>query len=241
VVFRTQALSGLSDEAQAELLAIGLTRVVDLRMGRERIDLPVTVPASIAVVVADVVGDTDADGAAAAGQAATGNDDQPLPSPRPGGKDMMLETYRNFVQLPAAQAAYGSFARTVLEGDGAVAVYCAAGKDRTGWAAAFLQSFAGVDEATAIDEYAQSNIHLVTRYGPRIESMRESGGDLEAFKALVNADPDYLAEAFAHMRALYGDIEGYLTKGLGLSQAELASLEARIVTVVESNEEAHST
>ncbi|MDP2287624.1 MAG: tyrosine-protein phosphatase [Actinomycetota bacterium] len=230
VVYRTQALSGLSEQAQAELLSLGLTRVVDLRMEQERTDLPVTVPAGIEVTVADVIGDVAVSGAAAAGAATTGRQSQQAVSASPpGGKDMMLETYRNFIRLPAAQAAYGAFAKAVISSDGAIAVYCAAGKDRTGWAAAFLQNFAGIDEATAIQEYARSNEYLVSRYEPRIESVRASGGDLEAFSALVNADPDYLAEAFSFMHARYGDIEGYLTKALGLTQQELARLENRIV------------
>ncbi len=231
IVYRTQALTGLSSSAQAELLQLGLSRVIDLRMAKERRDLPVSLPTQIEVVVADVVGDVVDSGAAAAGAAATGQGSgQPAnPSP-PGGKDMMLETYRNFVQKPAAQKAYSSVARQVAMGEGAIAVYCAAGKDRTGWAAAFLQHFVGVDEATAIQEYARSNALLVSRYEPRIESVRASGGDLEAFKALVAADPDYLAEAFAFMRKLYGDIESYLINGLGLSMHELSSLEARLAS-----------
>ncbi|MDO9486527.1 MAG: tyrosine-protein phosphatase [Actinomycetota bacterium] len=231
VIFRSQALTGLSDEAQAELIALGLTHVVDLRMERERIDLPVTVPSQIRVVIADVIGDSHSEGAAAAGQAssAAGTQQSAVASP-PGGVDMMIETYRNFIQLDAAQRAYGGFARAVLASDGSLAVYCAAGKDRTGWAAAFLQNFAGVDEATAIEEYAKSNTHLVSRYAPRIESVRAAGGDLEAFKALVNANPDYLAAAFEHMRALYGNIEGYMAKGLGLTPQELVLLESRVVT-----------
>lgn len=232
VVFRTQALTGLSAVAQAELLALGLTRVVDLRMEKERMELPVTVPAQIQVIVADVIGSARSDGAAAAGAAATGKVDQQFAAAPPGGIDMMLETYRNFIRLPAAQSAYGAFTRSVLESDGALAVYCAAGKDRTGWAAAFLQHFAGVDEATAIDEYAKSNEYLVSRYQPRIESVRSSGGDVDAFRALVNANPDYLAEAFAFMRMQYGNVEGYMTNGLGFSQQELAVLENRIVITI---------
>ncbi len=230
VVYRTQALTGLSSQAQSALLELGLTKVIDLRMARERQDLPVSLPNQIAVVVADVVGDVVDSGAAAAGAAATGQGSgQPANASPPGGKDMMLETYRNFVQKPAAQKAYGSVARELAAGEGAMAVYCAAGKDRTGWAAAFLQHFAGVDEATAIQEYARSNALLVSRYEPRIESVRASGGDLEAFKALVAADPDYLAEAFACMRTQYGDIESYMVNGLGLSADELVKLEARLV------------
>jgi len=232
VVFRTQALTGLSAQAQAELLSLGLTRVVDLRMEKERTELPVTVPAQIQVIVADVIGSAGSTGAATAGAAATGKDDQQIAAAPPGGIDMMLETYRNFIRLPAAQSAYATFVRSVLEPDGALAVYCAAGKDRTGWAAAFLQHFAGVDEATAIDEYAKSNEYLVSRYRPRIESVRSSGGDVDAFRALVNANPDYLAEAFAFMRMRYGNIEGYMTNGLGFSQQELAMLESRIVVTI---------
>lgn len=229
VVFRTQALVGLSPQAQAELQTLGLTQVVDLRMANERTDLPVTLPAGIEVLVADVIGDIAQSAAATAGAAATGRDIGKQAANSPGGKLMMLETYRNFVQLPAAQAAFGAFARTVAQQGSVVAVYCAAGKDRTGWAAAFLQNFAGVDEATAIEEYAKSNTYLVSRYGPRIDRVRAAGGDVDAFKALVNADPDYLAEAFACMRESYGDIEAYLSKALGLSQEELDQLEMRIV------------
>ena len=230
VVYRTQALTGLSEQAQSELVKLGLTCVVDLRMASERVDLPVTVPDGIAVQVADVVGSAPTSAAAAAGAAATGHDSAPSsPASPAGGKDMMLETYRNFVRSPAAQAAYGAFARTVATEEGSIAVYCAAGKDRTGWAAAFLQNLAGVDESTAIDEYAKSNANLVTRYQPRMEKVLESGGDVEAFRALVNADPDYLAEAFAFMRAEFGDIEGYASRALGLSPDELALLRDRIV------------
>lgn len=231
VVFRTQALTGLSPQAQGELVALGITSAVDLRMERERIDLPVTVPTDIEVIVADVVGEGASDGAAKAGAAATGKGTVQTADAAPaGGRDMMLETYRNFIRLPAAQTAYAAFARAVINTEGAVAVYCAAGKDRTGWAAAFMQNFAGADEATVIGEYEKSNARLVSRYTPRIKSVREAGGDLEALKALVNANPDYLAEAFAFMRSNFGDIEGYLTNALGLSHAELLALEGRIVT-----------
>ncbi|MFA7324568.1 MAG: tyrosine-protein phosphatase [Candidatus Nanopelagicales bacterium] len=233
VVYRAQALTGLSDEATSALRSLGLSHVVDLRMERERRELPVALPPHMTVVVADVMADLADNGAVAAGSAMSSNDDDATVKVEraapAGGRDMMLETYRNFVRLPSAKAGYGAFVRCVIEADGATAVYCAAGKDRTGWAAAFLQAFVGVDEDTVIAAYTQSNRNLVGRYTGRIQEVRDSGGDVEAFLAVVDAHPDYLGAAFEFMGSEYGDVEGYLIKGLGLSERDLAALERRLV------------
>jgi protein-tyrosine phosphatase len=230
VVFRTQALTGLSLEAVAELRDLGITHAVDLRMEHERTSLPVILPPSMTVVIADVMAQR-ADSAVVEAGAATsaGSGSSVTEHSRPtSGRAMMAETYRDFIRLPSAQAAYAQFLRTVIEADGATAVYCAAGKDRTGWAAALLQTFAGVDPAVVSHEYVASNEHLVSRYAPRIQAERDSGGDVDALLALVDANPDYLASALACLVDDYGDVDGYLIHGLGLSERDLELLRDRV-------------
>lgn len=226
VVYRTQALTGLSPLAVAELSALGITHAVDLRMDHERSSLPVHLPVSMTVVVADVMAGRADSAVAEAGAAESGGREA---APRPtSGREMMAQTYRDFIRLPSAQAAYAEFLRTVIAADGATAVYCAAGKDRTGWAAALLQTFAGVDPAVVSLEYAASNERLVTRYAPRIQAERDAGGDVEALLALVDANPDYLASALDCMVDEYGDVDTYVGRGLGLSARERELLRGRV-------------
>lgn len=233
-VFRTQALTSPSVETSNALAALGLTNLVDLRMDHERLRLPVKLPFHVTYVIADVAGDLSGNGAVAAGAAmsvtADSNKDFIPPAAPPGGKDMMMDTYRKFVEAPSARAGYAVYVRSIINTDGATAVFCAAGKDRTGWAAAFLQSFIGVEDSLVMAAYTDSNEKLVKRYAQATQDVRSSGGDVDAFLALINSHPDYMDAAFAHVKSLYGDIEGYLVEGLGLSTQELAALERRLVS-----------
>jgi protein-tyrosine phosphatase len=234
VIFRTQALTSPSADTSKALAALGLTNLVDLRMDHERLRLPVELPFDVTYVIADVAGELSGDGAAAAGAAmnvaADLNRDFIAPIAPTGGKEMMMETYRKFVEAPSARAGYSVYVRSIIETDGATAVFCAAGKDRTGWAAAFLQSFIGVEDSLVMSAYTDSNEKLVKRYEQATQEVRRSGGDIDAFLALINSDPDYLDAAFAHVKLKYGDLEGYLIEGLGLSPQELIALERRLVS-----------
>lgn len=234
VVFRTQALTSPSVETSDALAALGLTNLVDLRMDHERLRLPIELPFDFTYVIADVAGDLSGNGAVAAGAAmnvpSETTKDFIAPVAPPGGKDMMMDTYRKFVEAPSARAGYALYVRSIINTDGATAVFCAAGKDRTGWAAAFLQSFVGVEDSMVMAAYTESNEKLVKRYAQATEDVRNSGGDVDAFLALINSHPDYLNAAFTHVKSKYGDIEGYLIEGLGLSSQELAALESRLVS-----------
>lgn len=46
----------------------------------------------------------------------------------------------------------------------------------------------------------------------------------EAMRALLEVRPSYIEAAFEQMEQDYGSVEGYLTKGLGLSQQDLQQL-----------------
>ena len=81
----------------------------------------------------------------------------------------MRDTYRDFVRLPSAHAAYRSVLRGVAGGEGAVAFHCTAGKDRTGWGAAIMQLFAGVDPHTVMTDYLASSERTLAQYQPALE------------------------------------------------------------------------
>lgn len=233
VVFRTQALVDPKPEVSSALLQLGLAAAVDLRMDHERTELPINLPASVSVVIANVAADMAAANAAttAGAAAAPRNVDKNAYYPKgvTGGYDMMIEMYQKLVGMPSAQKGYSSFLRTVANTEGAVAVFCAAGKDRTGWAAALLQSFAGVERDLVIDSYLQTNQNLTDRYANAVEEVRSSGGDVKAFLEMVNSNADYLAAAFTAVESMYGDFNRYLIEGLGLTSDELVALKQKVV------------
>ncbi len=235
VVFRTQALVDPAPAVLDALLELDLCAVVDLRMDHEREELQIDLPASIEVVVANVAGDmarknvvTQA-GAAAAPRRLDKNAYVPSAN-LSGGYNMMMEMYRNLVNMDSAKRGYSQMLRSLINAEGAVAVFCAAGKDRTGWGAALIQSFAGVSEDVITSSYLETNQNLIDRYASAIEDVKNSGGDVEAFMAVVSSNSDYLAEAFATVQSTYGGIDAYFIQGLGLNENELALLESRLLS-----------
>lgn len=235
VVFRTQALVDPAPVVLDALIELGLSSVVDLRMDHEREELPIDLPASVDVVLANVAGDMAKKNAATQAGAAAAprrlNKNAYVPSANlSGGYNMMMDMYRNLVNMDSAKRGYSQMLRSVINTDGAVAVFCAAGKDRTGWGAALIQSFAGVSDDIIIASYLETNQNLIDRYASAIEDVKNSGGDVEAFMAVVSSNPDYLAEAFATVQTTYGGIDAYFVTGLGLNENELALLEGRLLS-----------
>lgn len=235
IFYRTGQLVGLDDAAQAALISLGIVRVFDLRTDAERAPKPDTLPPLVALVIADVLADAPHSGATAV--AALGNSRggrfavDEIDAVIGGGqaKDLMIDTYRDFIRLPSADAAYRAFVSSVAQDSRAVAFHCTAGKDRTGWAAAVLQMVAGVDEAAIVDDYLASNARTAAQYGPVVEAFGEAGGDALALRCLVDVSPDYLEAALAQMTATHGGLGGYLAGGLGLAPAEVDALAARLL------------
>ncbi|MCP2287787.1 tyrosine-protein phosphatase [Nocardia amikacinitolerans] len=127
-----------------------------------------------------------------------------------GGSDL----YRAFVTAPGANAAFASVLRDVIEtGDGAVLYHCTAGKDRTGWATAVLLTLLGVDRATVTEDYLLSNQY------------RDAGPN----DPLDGVQSAWLDAAFDQVNQTHGGFEAYVRDGLGLTDADIAALRAKML------------
>ncbi|MEU4345098.1 tyrosine-protein phosphatase [Nocardia sp. NPDC023852] len=137
----------------------------------------------------------------------------------------MLEVYRMFPALPEANAAILAIAESIVRGDGAVLVHCAAGKDRTGWAIATLLRAVGVTEADVLADFLLSNGAI-----PALRSLMTTkllGGE-EVSVDLLGVRAEYLDTASAAMRDLHGNPDGYLA-AVGLTPDLRARLRARML------------
>ena len=115
--------------------------------------------------------------------------------------------YEAFVTSATNRAAMKKALTAIANSKGAVVIHCAAGKDRTGWLSAVLQMLAGVPLDQITREYLKSGWKT---YGA--QDVREV----------------WLHRAVVKMYDRYDGVEGYLLDGMGLSQATVDKLAAKI-------------
>ncbi|MFI8972655.1 tyrosine-protein phosphatase [Nocardia asteroides] len=137
----------------------------------------------------------------------------------------MLEVYRQFPVMPEAHAAITRLAGSVVAGEGAALVHCAAGKDRTGWAVATLLRAVGVTEDDVYTDYLASNAAVAPL---RVLLEPKIGNGAALSDDLLGVHEEYLRTADATVADAYGDTEGYLA-AIGLTGALRAQLRARLL------------
>ncbi|GAB3243351.1 tyrosine-protein phosphatase [Nocardioides dilutus] len=149
---------------------------------------------------------------------------------REAATEVMHEVYRSFVDKPGARAAFAELLTRIADTEGAQLFHCTAGKDRTGWAAALLLHIAGVDEETILADYLLTNDFSSGTREKYLGLVAEHlGADkVEVYERVMVADADYLQTAYDAAAAAYGDLDGYLRDGLGLSAETLDRLREKI-------------
>lgn len=220
LLFRSGQLSGLTESDLAALGHLRLDVVCDFRRDDEQrlapnrlpedrpprtVSLPIT-PGSNEAVFAS--GSLDLGG-------------------RQAMFDFMVAINQDFAENQGD--AFGRMFRELLEQpDTRCLVHCAAGKDRTGFAAAIILLALGVPREQVMEDY------LLTRqyFSPAAEIDRlrvkyglEAVPD-EAILPMLEVHPDYLARALRSIDD-YGDFDTYLREVFGLGSAEREELRRR--------------
>lgn len=129
--------------------------------------------------------------------------------------------------LETGTAAYRRLFEAIAETDGGVVFHCAAGKDRTGVAAALLLDLAGVEEPTIIDDFAVSATLLQPVFSEWLPKMAERGIDEEKARGLMSSEPEYMTIFLAHLRERHGNAEGYL-RGIGVDPLKIDAVRQRL-------------
>lgn len=145
-------------------------------------------------------------------------------------KDHMRTINRNFVASPAQRKAVASVLESIADDDGPVLVHCTEGKDRTGWISAMLQLIAGADEDSVVEQYLLSNTYREALIDREVAKVKRSNGTKAAQikRALLQVDASYLKAGLAEIQDRFGDLDGYLTEGLKLSDQTIETLRARL-------------
>ncbi|MFJ4476920.1 tyrosine-protein phosphatase [Streptomyces xanthochromogenes] len=231
VAYRADALNKVTDADVAALGRLGLREVVDFRTPFElQYDGPDRLPPGLAPTSRPV---TDS-GLYTQMLTAIGSKDPATQDAMLGhgkAEALMRTVYGAFVSDPAARAQFGATLKDLAAGRGPLLLHCTSGKDRTGWLSYVLLRAVGVPEATARGDYLASNTFRAAADAALRAGLKQSGvmQNPDLLIPLQEVRSDYLDAALSQLASQYGDLYGYLTRGLGLSLPDLAALRSRLV------------
>jgi len=220
-LFRSGQLSGLSDRDIELLASLELDLVCDFRRIEEQEGDPSRMPARGAPRIASlpiVPGSNSRFFEEAEGHF---GDSRAM-------FDFMVEINRDFAT--AQSDTYARMFREILEIDDArFLVHCAAGKDRTGFAAAIVLLALGVPREVVMRDYMLTAQFF---HPPReIERLKQKYQmehmAAEAVLPMLEVHEDYLGQALETIDAQFSSLDGYLQEALGLGPAEREELKAR--------------
>lgn len=145
--------------------------------------------------------------------------------------DFMLDINRDFAEAQAP--VYARMFREILELENArVLVHCAAGKDRTGFAAAIILLALGVSKDVVMRDYMLTGrfFHPETEIERLRQKYQMQSMNPAVIVPMLEVHEAYLAQALDAIGQKYPSVTAYLAEALGVGPAEVAELRARYLT-----------
>jgi protein-tyrosine phosphatase len=215
MIFRSGELSHLTAADYREISTLGIHTVYDLRDQSERASQPTDWGADPVRALAS--GKTGTISAAMA----------PLTDPTIDAKRARAALADFYAQMPNRYAPeYRVIVHELLDGRAPLLLHCTAGKDRTGVGSALILTALGVPRATIVKDYELTDQLLKpSSEPPKTEFMRRFRGlPADVQRAMMSADPGYIAAAFRSMESQYGSVEKYLAAELGVGPNQIRRL-----------------
>lgn len=222
LVFRSGTMCELTERDHAAFEELGLRLVYDLRSNNERSKRPSRFPEACPFEIrfrdhemseGDITEKIRAPGTVAASV-----------------RIMAIEAYRTlaYEQADSYKDLFLHIAYEPLP----LVFHCAAGKDRTGIAAALLLEVLGVNRAEVIADYV-----LTDRFAPRAWDLiaqdpfgqRLTEVDRAVWAPIVRADPAYLEAMFHTLEQRHGSTLGFVREELGLGNGDIEAIRARLL------------
>ena len=230
VLDRSGHLAEVGGEDMAQLHALNITHVADLRRPEEREKLPTPGPL------------------AARWRTLTHN--HPTDTKEPPHLAVLLSPdvseaaisrrmhvgYRNYPFDPGLSEVYRAYFEALAEQDEdqAVLVHCHAGKDRTGFLIALTHHLLGVSPEAVMADYLRTNEEnrLEARMPDVLINFRKDHGvepPEAALRKVMGVEADYLHSAMTSIADHAGSVEAYLDSHLGVGPARIAQIRQRLL------------
>lgn len=210
-LLRADGLHSLTQEAQAQLVAEGVTTVIDLRHDDEIQREPNVFAESSSVRYLHMP---------LFPKEASNGTTQSMPPTL--GEMYVRALERSSAQIKAVFEVIADAA------DEAVLFHCTAGKDRTGIVAALALGTVNVPAPTIIEDYALTDRYLAPLLQTWRDRAAESGRDLVAFERYLYAQPENMQAMLTEIETRFGNAERYL-RSIGLTDEKLERVRERLV------------
>lgn len=214
-VFRSDRLTGLTDEDRAVLEGLGIRRIFDLRSDLELAE----------------------HGAGDFSLAAGRHRHVPLVSislslsdPRIDWSKVDLGARYLEMMIEGRAVIREIFEHVAASDEGATLFHCTGGKDRTGVVAALLLRTLGVDDETIVTDYAVSEKYLASFVEASRALMEREGFDPQIVLYLCGSPAERMEKMLKDLDERWGSTEGYLGWA-EVGEATIASLRAKLLDV----------
>lgn len=222
LLYRSGSLAGVTPEGLGTLRELGVVGLCDLRTTRERLAEPVDWHAALGLSYWSRDYETS-----------FGELRRLIASDLPNAEAAqaaMLEGYR---RLPFEQApAYRELFRRLHDGEVPLIFNCSAGKDRAGTAAALILTALGVSREAVLADFALTD-HVGGLEGlmarPAAEGSLLARQSPEVVRAILGADPHYMATALDLVAPDAQAFEDYLEAVLGVDRNRLDVIRKRLL------------
>ncbi|TRM68216.1 protein-tyrosine phosphatase-like protein [Schizophyllum amplum] len=224
-MYRSAELSGISDEGKAQLKALGVTTVFDLRSDTEmdKYNTPVPNIEGIEIVRAPVFEKEDYSPEMMAKR---------FRLYASGKTEAFMELYTQI--LDNAASSFGAVFRHVRDrpSDGFL-FHCTAGKDRTGILAALLLQLAGVDAETIARDYALTRIGREPAREVIMQRLSKEvlfASNKEMALNMLSCRSDIIPPFLKLLDQKYGGVEAYLKNYIGLTDDDIIIIRRHVLT-----------
>lgn len=222
LVFRSGTMSELSERDHAILEGLGLKVICDLRSTSERDRRPSRLPQAAQYEIWSRDHQMSAGDLTAAMRRPDATPDTV--------RGIMIKAYRTlaYEQAPSYRELFLRIARGSLP----LVFHCAAGKDRTGIAAALLLELLGVPREQIFADYVMTDAFFARAC--RLVASDPLGDQLAGveqaiWEPMLRADPTYLAAMFLELEVRHGSAVHFIHEELGLTEDEVAAIRSRLL------------
>lgn len=221
-LFRSGQLSRTTQADLAQLEALDLRWVVDLRRASERAKQPDRMPQ-------DWQGQTLSSDLGGDGLAPHIQFLKSGKLTENSGRGYMTGTYARMPFEPSHVALFKIYFGALIRNEGASLIHCAAGKDRTGLLASLVHRALGVHQDDVMADYLATN--AAVNLEGRAEDMGQWLGKMtghpvsrDAVVAFLGVDADFLHHAYGAINTQTGSFDAYVRQVLELDDAAIAKL-----------------
>lgn len=217
-VYRSGTLSEIEPDAIEVFAELGLRVVCDLRANPERAASPSRLPPDHQYLVLERDHESSSGDLSAAICA-------PGITPE-NAANLMAGFYTTLAYEQAAS--FRPLFKCLVDGRLPLLFHCAAGKDRTGVAAAILLDVLQVPRELIMDDYLATG-HFYDRGFALFRRRRTEKVDEKVWRPLLSAAPAYLDAMFAEIDRRHGSSEGYLRDELGIDASGVAAIRSNLL------------